>query len=114
VLSRLLKQTCRILTPTKTANGFGTATDNWANPGTQERPCRLQLVGGAESDDNRDLSIGQWKLFLPPAAVVSEHDRVEVEDKVLEVVSVYPVHSPRGLHHYEVALTTFSGGVPSA
>lgn len=109
----MLQQSCQILTPTKVANGFGTPKDSWATPGTQEHPCRLQLVGGSENDDNRDLSLTQWKLFLPPEAVASPHDRVAVEGMVLEVVSVYPVHAPRGLHHLEVILTTFSGGVPS-
>ena len=114
MLSRMLQQPCRILTPTKVANGFGTPKDSWATPGTQELLCRLQLAAGSENLDGRDLSLTQWKLFLPPDAVISPHDRVAVDEKVLEVVSVYPVFTPRGLHHFEVMLATFSGGVPSA
>lgn len=112
-MRHLLGQTGEILTPTKKANGFGTPVDDWTTPAIQALPCRLQHVSGAENNDGRDLSIGQWKVFFPPEAVIDEHRRVRVDGKTFEVVTVYPVHTPRGLHHFEVELTTFSGGVPS-
>lgn len=114
-MRNLLGQTCQILRAATATNGFGTknAAKTWPATGP-EHPCRLQLASGTEDTDLRNVSIGQWKLFLLPDADVTEKDRVLCDGKTFEVVSVYPVNRPRGLHHFEVTLETFSGGVPSA
>jgi hypothetical protein len=110
----LLGQTCQILRATTTTNGFGTKGASKAWPATgPEHLCRLQLASGTENTDLRNVALGQWKLFLLPDADVSEKYRVVCEGKTFEVISVYPVNSPQGLHHFEVTLETFSGGVPS-
>lgn len=107
----MLTTPCRILTAGTTQNGFGTATDNWDYPTETVSLCRLQLSQGVEDVDGRDLPTATGKLFLPPDAVIDTHKRVRVADLVYEVVSVYPVHEPEGLHHYEVVVRG-SGGVP--
>lgn len=110
----LMGQTCQILTAGTKTNGFGTTTaKDWANPAKATHPCRLQLSQGTEDVDGREVAIATGKLFLPPDAVVDTHKRAQVDGMTLEVVSVYPVHEPQGLHHYEVQVRTFSGGVPS-
>lgn len=112
----LLGQTGQLLKPVPATSGFGTkaGAKTWPETGPQY-PCRLQLDGGTESTDLKNVAIERGKLFLPPEVSASEKDRWKMSDgRVFEVVSVYPVHSPRGLHHLELRVETFSGGVPSA
>lgn len=115
LVRNLLGQTGQLLKPTAATSGFGTkaGTKTWPETGP-EYPCRLQLAGGTENTDLKNVAIGQWKLFLPPEVPASEKDRWRMSDgRTFEIVSVYPVHRPQGLHHLEVTLETFSGGVPS-
>lgn len=111
----LLGQTATILRAAKKPSGFGGSAlvDDWTTATSTTSLCRLQQSGGTERTDLRDLSVTTWKLFLPAAADITEHDRVTVDGKTFEVVSVYPVHTPAGEHHKECVLETFSGGVPS-
>jgi hypothetical protein len=114
VLANLLGQACTILSPGTATNGFGTTVDSWASPTTQTTKCRLQLVSGVERTDLRDVSIGRYRLFLPAGVTITEHDRVQVDGKTYEVINVYPVQRPQGLHHYQCDVETYSGEVPSA
>ncbi len=113
-MRNLLGQTGQLLKATTSANGLGTANaqKTWPETGP-EYPCRPQLASGTENTDLKNVALGQWKLFLLPDADVTEKDRVTCDGKTFEVVSVYPVNRPQGLHHFEVTLETFSGGVPS-
>lgn len=115
MLAQLLSQTAEIFRPTKVTDRHRNQQDQWPTIPTSTKPCRLQLVVGIEDTDGRDLSISQWKLYLPADAVISEKDRVRVGTDVFEVTAVYPVESPRlpGLHHLQCNLTTYSGGVAS-
>lgn len=114
MLQDLLTQTCWILRATTVTSGFGTkaASKTWPTEGT-ESPCRLQLSGGTEDNDLRDVAIREGKVFLPPDADVTVKDRLVVDGSTFEILTVYPAQSPRGLHHYELTVRTFSGGVPS-
>lgn len=112
-LARMLGQTAEIFRPTKTADGFGDPRDQWPTTPSQSVKCRLQQVSGTEDTDGRDLAVGQWRVYLPDTAVISEKDRVRVDGKTFEVVTVYPVHQPSGLHHFRCDLQTFSGEVPA-
>ncbi|RSM73455.1 hypothetical protein DMH04_41320 [Kibdelosporangium aridum] len=115
MLTRLLTQAAEIFRPTKTTDRHRNQQDQWPATPTATYPCRLQLVTGTEDSDGRDLSIGQWKLYLPADAVISDKDRVRVGTEVFEVTAVYPVESPRvgAAHHLQCTLTTYSGGVAS-
>ncbi|HYF71338.1 MAG TPA: head-tail adaptor protein [Nocardioides sp.] len=113
-LRAMLGQTAEIFRPTKAPDGFGDRRKVWPDEPTQTVPCRLQLLSGTEATEGRDLSIGQWRVYLPPNAVISEHDRVHVDGKKFEVVTVYPVHNRTRLHHYRCDLATYSGEVPAS
>ena len=113
-LARLLGQTAAIFRPVKAPDGFGDRRDQWPTSPAQTVKCRLQQVSGTEVTEGRDLAVGQWRVYLPPTAVISEKDRVRIDGKTFEVVTVYPVHSPAGLHHYRCELETFSGEVPAS
>lgn len=115
-LQKLLGQTAEIFRPTTSADGFGDARSrwpaNWETAPSQTVKCRLQQSSGYERTDNRNAAVTQWRLFLPVNATVSERDRIRVDGKLFEIVTVYPAHRPSGLHHYECDLTTYSGEVP--
>lgn len=113
-MRHLLGQKGQLLKATAAVSGFGTANGKKTWPATgPEHPCRLQLASGTENTDLRNVSIGQWKLFLLPDVPASEKDRWRMDDgRMFEIVSVYPVHRPSGLHHLELTLETFSGEVP--
>lgn len=115
-LPEMLGQTAEIFRPTTSSDGFSDARSrwpsNWETTPDQTKPCRLQWSSGYERTDNRKVAVGQWKLFLAADAVIDERDRVRVDGKYFEVVTVYPVHEPEGLHHYECDLATYSGEVP--
>jgi hypothetical protein len=114
MLSTLLSQPCELTNPTSGTDGFGDARATWPSSPTWTGLSRLQLSSGYERTDQRDVSIGQWKLFLPPDAPVTERSRVRVDGKDFVVTIVYPVHSPRaGLHHFECTVETYSGEVPN-
>jgi hypothetical protein len=113
-LTRMLGQTAEIFRPAKVEDGFGDRRDQWPTSPAQTVKCRLQLLTGTEVTDGRDLSVGQWRVYLPPTAAITEHDRLRIDGKTFEIVTVYPVHSPTGLHHYRCDLTTFSGEVPAS
>lgn len=117
-LQRLLGQTAEIFRPATSADGFRDARKrwptNWATTPSQTVKCRLQQSSGYENTENRDVAVGQWRLYLDKDAVISERDRVKVDGRFFELVTVYPAHQPSGLHHYECDLTTYSGEVPSA
>lgn len=113
MFQRMLGQTCQIFKPAKATDGFGDPRDQWPTTAASTVACRLQLASGREDTNGKDVALGTWKLFLPPAAVINEHDRVRVDGRWFEVESVYPVHAPRVLHHFEVSLTT-SNGVSNA
>ena len=116
-LQRLLGQTAEIFRPTTSGDGFGDTRSrwptSWATSPTQTTKCRLQQGSGYENTETRNVAVGQWWIFLPKTAVIGEKDRVRVDGKIVEVVTVYPVHQPSGLHHYECDLVTYSGEVPS-
>lgn len=116
MLSTMLGQTARLYRPTASPDGFGDSRlrwpSNWQTTPAQTVSCRLQWTSGYELRDGKNVAVGQWKLFLPPAAAVSEKDRVGVDSKLFEIEGVYPVYAGPALHHYECTLTTFSGEVP--
>lgn len=115
-LQRLLGQTAEVFRPTASSDGFGDARSrwpaNWETSPAQTVKCRLQWSSGYENTDNRDVAVGQWTVYLPQSVTISERDRVRVDGKMFEVVTVYPVNQPAGLHHYKCGLSTYSGEVP--
>ncbi|ALG06848.1 phage head completion protein [Kibdelosporangium phytohabitans] len=115
MLANLLTQTAEIFRPTTTQDRHQNQQDVWPTIPTSTKPCRLQQVVGLEDSDGRDLSISQWKLYLPADAAITEKDRVRVGADVFEVTAVYPVPSPRlgATHHLQCMVTTYSGGVAS-
>ena len=116
MLSTLLGQTCQVFRPTKASDGFGDPRDKWSATPDATYPCRLQHAGGrsaTEDTDGRDVALGQWIIYLPANATLSEHDRLSVDGKTFEVTGVYPVPHPRtGQHHIRATLHTFGGVVP--
>lgn len=113
-LTSLLGQTAELFRPTTETDGFGDQSRLVYPPTpSQTVKSRLQLSSGFELTDAREVAIGQAKLFLPPDAVVDETTRVRVDGKTFNVTSVYPVHTPTGLHHFECQVETYSGEVTS-
>lgn len=119
MIGDLFGQTAQVFRPQKNPDGFGDQRDRWSTTPDATYPCRLQeagkaLSGNSEDTVNRDVSSGRRKLFLAAGAVLSEHDRVMVAGESYEVVTVYPVPSPRtASHHVEAILSTASGAVAS-
>jgi hypothetical protein len=86
------------------------AVDAYGNPqpGTETSdtwPARLEQFATDELIRDRDTVVADWRIFLPPAAVIGPFDRVESDSRVFEVWGD-PIEqrTPRGVHHIEVRL----------
>jgi hypothetical protein len=107
-LSTLLAQTGSVLP--FAASGVGT----YGNPAVSygepvAYPCRLEPVTEAEILLDRNLQIGDFRLFLPADAAIGGRDRFQdAEGNVYEVVGPPRLHrTPRGPHHVEAVLRRF-------
>jgi hypothetical protein len=117
-ITNLFGQTCNVFRATKTTDGFGDKRDSWSTVPDATYPCKLQhavrAAGTSEDTDMRDLALGRWYLYLPGTAVLSEHDRVQVDGAMYEVVSVHKSQHPRtGVHHLQAQVTAAGGTVAS-
>lgn len=102
----------RLLTQTATVirrDSIG-QVDEYGNPlpGPEARtdyPARLEQVNTREVLVDRETVTSEWRLFLPPEAVISAQDLVEVDGERFEVMG-RPAResSPRGTHHVEALL----------
>jgi hypothetical protein len=86
------------------------AMDAYGNPqpGTEtsaDYPARLEALTSDELLRDRDTIVADWRVFLPPAAVVSPFARIEADGKSFEVHGD-PIEqrAPRGIHHIELRL----------
>lgn len=103
-LSALLAETATVHIPTYDAvDAYGDP-----QPGTETStayPARLEALSSEELIRDRDTVVADWRMFLPPDAVITPFARVESDGKSFEVWGD-PIErrSPRGVHHLEVAL----------
>lgn len=113
MLEMLLDQTLDLFQPVRTVDRYQSQVYIWpVNPAASYR-CRLQLMSKT-TDDPEKGTPRQWQVYLPAsAALATVNDRVRIDGLWYEVVSVYPVHTPRGLHHIEMVIVAYSGTVPN-
>jgi hypothetical protein len=72
---------------------------------------RLESFGSSEETTDRDEQIAEFRLFLPPDAIVSGSDQVtDANGLVYEVIGPPRLHrTPRGPHHIECRLKRVTG-----
>lgn len=113
MLANLLDQTLELYQPTKTLDRYRAQIYVWPSTPTATYRCRLQLMSKTNDSPEKGTP-RQWQVYLPGEAVAATvNDRVRISGNWYEVVSVYPVHTPAGLHHIEMVVVAFSGEVPS-
>lgn len=99
----LMTQEVTLLTQQEGAeDDMGNLSLSWTSTATtagllQQRPLPT------EATSERDLSVSDWELFLPPDAVLTHVDRVMEGGREFEVVGTpYLARTPRGPSHYQV------------
>lgn len=104
-LRALLSQTVIVLRYSDTAetDGYGNLVPGWTSP--RQYPGRLEPQAGSEVTTGSSVQVSDWKLYLPPEAVIEGRDRVQADGVTYEVVGP-PARrrTPRGDHHVEVRL----------
>lgn len=111
MLSQLLDQTLNLYQPVRTTDGYRSQVYTWPSTPTLSTVCRLQLISQTV-DAPRDGTPRQWQVYAgPELSVATVHDRVSVDGSLFDVVSVYPVHTPLGIHHIEMVVVAFQGEV---
>ena len=82
---------------------YGNPVESWDPP--VSHPARLEQTGGEEMTTQRNVQIGDWRLFLLPDVAIGGRDRVEADGETFEVVGPPVVQrAPRGAHHIEANL----------
>lgn len=107
-IDALLTQTATIIRyPTGAADEYGNATREI--PVEADQPCRLDPEATHEDTDGRETAISSWILFLRAAADVTHIDEVRIDGALYQIDGEpAPIHTPRGLHHWEVPLRRVS------
>lgn len=101
-LQGLLAETVTVYTPEFDAvDAYGDP-----QPGTETSatyPARLEQLDTDELIRDRDTIVADWRIFLPPAAVIGPFSRIESDGRQFEVWGD-PIEqrSPRGIHHLEL------------
>jgi hypothetical protein len=107
-LAGLLAQTWRVLPFSSSGiDQYGNPTTTFGPP--VPYPCRLEQLTEQEILLDRNLQIGDLRLFLPPGAVITGRDRGEDDEgRIYEVIGPPKLHrTPRGPHHIEAVLRRF-------
>lgn len=111
MLSQLLDQTLLLYQPVRTVDSYRSQVYSWSVSPVLTAPCRLQLMDSTV-DAPRDGTPREWQVYAgPELGVATIHDRVSIGGLLFDVVSVYPVHTPRGLHHIEMVVVAYQGEV---
>lgn len=114
MLSDLLDQTAELFQPVKVTDSFRSQTYQWPATPTLTFKCRLQLMSKT-NDAPRIGTPRQWQMYATAvgAAASTVNDRIRIAGQMYDIVSVYPVHTPRGLDHVEIVLVAYAGEVPN-
>lgn len=113
MLPSLLDQTLELWQPVKTADRYHSQVYTWPGALALSTRCRLQLMSKT-NDNPLKGTPRQWQVYASRAlAVATVNDRVRIAGDWFEVVSVYPVHTPRGIHHVEMVVVAYSGELPN-
>lgn len=113
MLINLLDQTAELFQPVRIQDSYRSQTYQWPSTPALTFPCRLQLK---DTDTNAPIkgTPRQWQMYTPASgAVCTVNDRIRISGQMYDIVSVYPVHTPRGLDHMEIVLVNYADeGVP--
>lgn len=103
-LALLLSQTATVVhVESGTVDRYGDATS--VETSRVHYAARVEQAASTETTEGRDTIVSDWRLYLPPDAVIGASDRVECSGNVFEVVGAPDaVRSPRGVHHIEARL----------
>lgn len=113
MLKRLLDQTLELWQPVRTVDRYGSQKYIWQGSMVLSSRCRLQLLSTTTDNPQKGTPL-QWQVYAgPELAVATVNDRVKIDANWFEVVTVYPVHTPRGLHHIQMVVVAYSGEVPN-
>jgi hypothetical protein len=112
-MDHLLNLTLELYQPVRVTDAYRSQKYVWPTTPTATFPCRLQRMSPT-LDSPAKGTLRQWQVYLPAdASVASDDDRVTIDGRWFDVVSVYPVHTPRGLHHIEMVVKNYDGEVPN-
>lgn len=115
-LTQLLNQRAELFQPVKTRDRLRTQTYQWPQTPVAAFPARLQLLD-TTVDAPREGTPRRWQLYLTAdASITTINDRFRIDGRWFDVVTVYPVQSPRlpGTHHIQAVVVEFDGEVPHA
>lgn len=113
MLINLLDQTAELFQPVRVEDSYRSQTYQWPAIPILTFPCRLQLHDKRIDAPARGTP-RRWQLYAPvSASVCTVNDRIRIDGRMYDIVSVYPVHTPRGLDHIEIVLINYADeGVP--
>jgi hypothetical protein len=113
MLSDLLDQTMELWQPVKVVDRYGSQKYSWPGSLAVTTRCRLQLMS-TTADSPIAGTPRQWQVYVGrEAAAATVNDRVRIDSDWFEIVSVYPVHTPAGLHHMQLVVVAYAGEVPN-
>ena|ERR1700755_2399287 len=113
MLPALLDQTLELWQPVRVTDRYNSQKYTWPGALAVTTRCRMQLMSRTNDDPPRGTP-RQWQVYAGAAlAVATVNDRILVDGNWFEIVSVYPVHTPRGLHHMEIVVVAYSGELPN-
>lgn len=102
---KLLTQQATITPRTRAEEPDAHGNRGWEDGDPQTYPALLQQLSAEEQMQDRTEQAADWRLFLPPAAVVDGDSKVVVDGKPYEVVGPPDrLRTPRGEHHVEARL----------
>lgn len=107
----LLVHTVTIQTAGSTTDAYGDAEKDWTDPTEVSTPARVVQRVANEVLGNREASVTEWVVFLPPDVSVTHGDRV-VWDALTFEVSGDPEPAYRrtaAMHHQEVPINKIEG-----
>jgi len=81
----LCNKTVNVSRQTRTSDGAGGYTDEWANAYTAV-PCRIQPIGGPERMlYGRDMPVPTHKVFMDGKYTITEKDKLIFGTRVFEI-----------------------------
>lgn len=90
-------KTCVIQRKTRTPDGLGSFTETWAAIKTTVAGMRQPTAGELSNYAYRIADKSAWTILLPIGTDIREQDRVEIENRIMEVHIALDPHSIPGL-----------------
>jgi hypothetical protein len=113
MLQNLLDQTLELWQPGRVVDRYGSLKYVWPGTLAVATRCRLQLMS-TTTDSPTAGTPRQWQVYAGrEVAVATVNDRVRIDSNWFEIVSVYPVHTPQGLHHTQLVVVAYAGELPN-